>query len=171
MNWKQEIARLALIKSEIKKLDVNGVWPYHLPSVAATETEIQEASTQVGGLFDGGYLDFLRHANGWDGFYQSVNLFGCDDLVGGERMKKAVEALLDIDEIALRQSELLRSELIPIAASDVDVDIFFMSKNKLIGNVGVVWFAGQEIQRFQNFEEFFLAMIDYNLEELRSFVG
>lgn len=30
----------------------------------------------------------------------------------------------------------------------------------------VIWFAGEEIDRFENFEEYFLAMIDYNREEV-----
>jgi len=79
--------------------------------------------------------------------------------------------LLDIDGVALRQSGLLRDELVPIAASDVDLDIFFISKNKSVGEGEVIWFAGQEIQRFRGFEDFFLTMVDYNLEELKSFLN
>jgi hypothetical protein len=34
----------------------------------------------------------------------------------------------------------------------------------------VIWFAGYEIERFANFDEYFLAMMDYNRRELRRFL-
>ncbi|MFL2443764.1 SMI1/KNR4 family protein, partial [Bacillus thuringiensis serovar israelensis] len=35
----------------------------------------------------------------------------------------------------------------------------------------IIWFAGEEIDRFENFDEYFLAMIDYNREEILALKG
>ena len=40
INWKDEIVKMVLIKEEMKNHDLNNLWAYDYPNVAATESEI-----------------------------------------------------------------------------------------------------------------------------------
>jgi hypothetical protein len=169
MKWTEEIAKLVYIKQVLADLDLKKLWPHHLPSVAATPAQIDAAEKALGYPLDSKYMQFLLHANGWRGFYQTVDLFGTDDLLGSARMGQAHELLHAIDDRAIAASGHRRSELQPIAATSVDRDIFFMTSSQGNNPGEVLWFAGELIDRFPNFEEFFLAMMDYNRAEVARF--
>lgn len=162
-DWKTQIAKLAYAKQQLAEIDTQKLWPWHLPSVAATKQEILACENILGFKIDSQYADFLMHANGWPGFIQAADLFGTTDLVGGERMKKAVEILSYLEEGVLKQAGIVRDDVLPIALSPLDSDLFLITKPYTALPGTVIWFAGYEIQRFVDFQTFFLAMIDYNL--------
>lgn len=67
---------------------------------------------------------------------------------------------------ALEQAGLQDTALVPIAATTVDLDLFVMP---IVGGQQVppvVWLAGYEVDRFKTFEDYVLAMIEYNAREL-----
>ncbi|KXO08913.1 SMI1/KNR4 family protein [Marinobacter excellens] len=165
MDWKKEIVTLAYVKQALADLDVHDLWPHCLPEVAATTREIELAESQLGFALDEQYAGFLRHANGWNGFYQSVDLFGTKDLIGNEKMAVAQEMLNSVEEVVLSNCQIERNDLFPIAASSIDMDLFLMVKPTASKAGLVYWFAGSKIDHYPNFEEFFLAMVDYNREE------
>ena len=169
MNWSQEIVKLVLVKEAIAEVDRSGLWTHHLPSVAATQSQLLELNTYLGYTLDVLYADFLYFADGWQGFYQSVDLFGSTELIGGEKMQLALDSLMAIEDAALKRLSVSRADLLPIAATAADLDIFFLVKPNSSMSGAVLWFAGQEIDTFKNFNEFFLAMADYNREELSYF--
>lgn len=74
-----------------------------------------------------------------------------------------------IEDSVLESSGFLRDQLLPIAATSTDKDLFVITKPASPNPGIVIWFAGDEIDRFESFTEFFLAMIDYNREELKYF--
>jgi hypothetical protein len=48
IDWKKEIAVMALVKSELARADAGKLWPYHLPRVAATQAQILTAESCLG---------------------------------------------------------------------------------------------------------------------------
>jgi hypothetical protein len=113
----------------------------------------------------------LLHANGWPAFYQAVDLYGTGDLLGNMRGIRGAEMLSFIEGSVLAESGLRREDLLPIAVSSTDLDLFVMVKHSAKKRGMVVWFAGYEVDRFQDFSEFFSAMVEYNRQEVRHFQG
>lgn len=58
-----------------------------------------------------------------------------------------------------------RAHLLPIAATEQDLDLFAMTAPGSPRPGEVIWFAGNEVQRFSSFDEYFLAMQDLNRRE------
>jgi hypothetical protein len=160
-DWKKEIAAIVYIKQVLHDEDKFNLWPWHLPEIAATGEQLEEIEKHLGHDLDLRYRLFLQHANGWQGFYQDVDLFGTNDLLGGEKMARALMFLDTIDDV-LRESNLSKDGLLPIAVSNTDIDFFVITRPNSIFPGMVIWFAGGEIERFSRFDEYFLAMADYN---------
>ena len=57
--------------------------------------------------------------------------------------------------------------ILPIAATPIDLDLFVMARRSTSCPGTVIWLAGREIDRFPDFREYFLAMMDYNRQEVR----
>jgi hypothetical protein len=161
-DWKDLIAQMVLIKQAIFALDVEHVWEYHLPRSAATEDELRAAEAHLGESLDPDYRRFLTYAGGWPAFYHTVDLFGPLDLMDGPLFRHAVKMLAVLDDVVFREAQLRRSDIMPIAATPVDLDVFVMTRSSSSLPGQVVWFAGGEIERFPSFSAYFLAMMEYN---------
>jgi hypothetical protein len=166
-DWKQYIIELILVKQKLADLDTKGLWPHSLPAVAASEARLAEVETHLGGTLDPAFRMFLLHADGWPAFYQTVDLFGSKDLLGNDRFRHAAEMLEYVEANVLSQGGLRREELLPIAVSPVDLDLFVMIRRSTPHPGMVVWLAGSEVDRFADFGEFFRAMADYNRLEVQ----
>ena len=158
-DWKIEISKMVYIKQTIADLDHENLWTHSFSQVAATENEIIQVEKNIGTPLDSTFKDFLLHANGWKGFYQSVDLFGTLDLLDEEKMRVAISLL---DQTSMKSSNVNLECMLPIGATLVDLDVFCLDLRT--GNI--IWFAGNEIERYPNFIEFFLTMLDYNREEV-----
>ncbi len=108
----------------------------------------------------------MRHANGWPAFYQSVQLFGTEELLGNAAMNNALRIVSYLDDSVLKTSGVGRTALLPVAATDMDMDVFAFDRTGSSSQAPVIWFAGTEVQRFGSFSDYFLAMVDYNRAEL-----
>ncbi|MEM5421233.1 SMI1/KNR4 family protein [Paraburkholderia ferrariae] len=169
MNWIQEIAKLAYIKQVLAEADQRKLWPHHLPAVAATPAQIEAVEAALGTRLDRNYAELLLHADGWRGFYQTVDLFGTADLLGSEKMSAARELLGAVDDDVISATRNRRNDLLPIAATTQDRDLFVLTLPKAEAPGEVLWLAGELIDRFTNVGEFFLAMMDYNRLEVARF--
>jgi hypothetical protein len=169
-DWKDRIAVMFLVQNEVQRLDKLGIWQYYYPELAATEEQLAVTEAYLGHSIDKNYRDFLLCANGWKCFTQSVNLFGTGDLMGSDLMDYAMTMLgiLD-DENVLEASGFTKEELLPIAATFDDRELHVMTRTTSQQPGLVIWFSGEEIDRFPNFEEYFLAMTDYNRLEIEGF--
>jgi hypothetical protein len=167
-DWKQEIAVAWLVKQAIMEADKNKIWTYHLPNVAATEDQIQTAEKQLGYQLDERYRCFLKFANGWEGFVQTIDLFGTQDLILGPKKENAEFTFSYLEDAVLKKSGVKRAELLIIGATQRHSDLFAITLSHSNEPGTVIWFAGEEIQRFTNFDEFFLAMVDYNRLDLKA---
>ncbi|SEI94068.1 SMI1 / KNR4 family (SUKH-1) [Bhargavaea ginsengi] len=167
-DWKDQIAVMHLVKQELMKRDKDRLWPHHLPEVGATEEQMQEAEKALGFPLDPQYYEFLMHADGWKGFLQTVDLLGTRELMGSPLMDEALALLGAIEPDVLDDSGFSREQLLPIAAGTHDRDLFVIALPDSPAPDTVIWFAGEEIERFESFEEYFLAMVDYNREEVEA---
>lgn len=165
-NWRENIATMVLVKQELMKQDVKHIWSHHLPEIGANEDSILAVEKELRLKLDSMYRDFLKYANGWKGFYQTVDLFGTEQLKGSTIMDYAKILLNAIDDDVLKESGFSRDQLFPIAVTESDKDLFVLCLPNSPKPGAVVWFAGEEIDRFENFNEYFLAMIDYNRDEV-----
>jgi len=168
-DYDELIATMILVKQEIQKFDKEELWEYYLPEIAASEDAIIRTESLQGFSIDSNYKAFLKHADGWLRFYQSVDLFGTKELNDSLKMNYANNILNAIEDSVLDNSGFLRDQLLPIAATSIDKDLFVITKPNSLKPGIVIWFAGDEIDRFESFTEFFLAMTDYNREELKYF--
>ncbi|PDZ08819.1 1,3-beta-glucan synthase regulator [Bacillus pseudomycoides] len=166
INWKDHLSTMVVVKQELLKQDVEQIWPHHFPKVGANEAEICLVEKKIGYKLDQKYRDFLKYANGWKGFYQTVDLFGTEQLKESNVMNYAKVLLHAIEDDVLKESGFFRHHLLPIAVTEFDRDLFTICLPNSSTSGAVIWFAGEEIDRFENFEEYFLAMIDYNREEV-----
>ena len=55
-----------------------------------------------------------------------------------------------------------REALLPIAASDRNIDVFVITRPQSFEPRRVLWLAGQLVENVPSFDEYFLSMVDYN---------
>ena len=163
-NWKERIVLMLMVRDEMYKTDRDGLWEYHFPEVAASGDEIKTVQEKLKVSLSEEYVNFLLHANGWKCFYQLVDLFGTEEL-GGDAMMYA-KRLLDVETDNSEELRNLKDQLIPVAVSRADRDLFVMVLAKGSEYGKILWLAGGEIDRFDSFGDFFEAMIAYNREDL-----
>jgi len=166
MNWPKAIVTMVLVKQALAEADVDEMWPHHIPEVAAQPERLAEAEASVGFTLDPLYADFLRYADGWNGFSQTVDLFGTAELIGNEKMQQALESFDAMEDVAFSAAGISRDDVYPIAATAEDIDIFLLGKPGTPIAGTVLWFAGAEVERYENFNEYFLATIDYVRDDL-----
>jgi hypothetical protein len=159
MNWPKEIVRMVKVKEDLAAADKQHLWGWHLPEVRASDEELATLEHAIGRPLEPHHREFLRFANGWRSFYQNVDLFGTTDLVGGAKMEYARRLLDATPDEVLKVS---RDQLLPIATTLEDRDLFVL--NWRTGEV--IWLAGEEVERYSNFGEYFAAMIAYNQRQI-----
>lgn len=167
VDWRKSIAIAHLVRARLAEVD-GGLWPHHLPEVAASSDELDAFEKDLGTPLPSAYRRFLSYANGWVAFYQAVDLFGLSDLRSGLRHDRASRILASLDPLE-PVCGLRNDEVMPIAVSSESTDIFVIGITLSRKPGEVFWLAGQLVERFPNFEEFFLAMVDYNREDVRQF--
>jgi hypothetical protein len=160
IDWKAEISRMVYWKQMIADNDRLNAYPWHFPRVGATHEDVALAEKSVGHSFSPQYDEFLRHANGWQGFVVAIDLFGTKDFLDGRSQKVMQRTELSA---FVEKHGCGSDEFMPIGASDTDLDVFlhFSPSAKTLPG-GVLWFANEEVDRYESFADFFAAMVNYN---------
>ena len=160
-DWRPPIVEMVTAKQTLASWDPRELFPNHPPELAAAEESIRDAEQNLGVKFDEEHRGFLGFTVGWKCFYQSVTLFGSDDLVSGPLRDAALEAFEYAPEL-LEDMAWAPESLLPIAASSVQGDVFVMLiDNGMVGRQ-VLWLAeGELIDTFDTFGQYFVSMIDY----------
>lgn len=135
---------------------------------AATESRLHAVEQHLGEPLDPSYREFLECAGGWPAVIQTVDLFGPEELLGNERFRQAQEMAGYLEDEVLEKSRVRREDLLPMAASPVDRHLFVMTRKSAPQPGAVSWFDSDEVDRFPSSDEFFLAMMDYNREEIQA---
>jgi hypothetical protein len=166
-NWKERIVQMVLVKQRLEEVDTEKFWEYRLPKLAADEQTLRQVETDLGMPLDPEYREFLKHAGGWPAFYQTVDLFGPEELLGSPEFMAARQALLSMEDEALAECGEAPRNLVPIAATQQDLDLFLIAGPEANTPGQVSWYAGGLIDTFPTFTEYFLAMVDYNRNEIQ----
>ena len=171
INWKQELAVAVIVKNDVQAADTTGLWQHHLPDVAATEDQITMTERALGFSIDAKYREFLRHANGWKKFLQNIDIHGTHELTSEAERQSYAGLIGVIEGEVFTQLGILRSEVYVVAGSAIEGDMFCMTRNVQSTAGQVFWIAGTLVDRFPSFDEFFLALVDYNRRELQRLQG
>lgn len=170
IDWRSEIVKGVLVHQRLRELDAKGFWKYPLPEVAASEDEIDATEKDLGYQLDPHYRQFLRYANGWRSFWQDVDILGTTGLARGVVMEAARAQLAAVgSELFVGDVGLGIADVLPIAASALQSDMFLLGLPWSKAPGVVIWFAGYSIERFPNFDEFYLSMLDYNRHQITKF--
>lgn len=172
-NWPLEIVRNCQWKEMAASAAPQDLSPWSPPKLAAKPDEIAAAEAAVGFSFPDAYKGFLRHANGWNGAYIDLSLFGTPDFLSGlpAEVLKRPGLVEVVARLGFRPDQYV---VIGAGPSQLNADVFLLihPENRTLAG-GVVWVDADvisESDRFSSFEEFFLAIIDHN-ESLAHYVA
>jgi hypothetical protein len=167
IDWKTQIAIAWVVKEKMREADRRQIWEYRLPRVAADERSLHAVEATFQHDLDPHYRTFLTYADGWPDFWHSADLFGTEELKGARLMELANERLSIIGDLACDEEIVRPEDLLPIAVAKHDRNVFVLVKpaHRLHGQV--IWLSGGVVDRFPNFDEFFLTMVDYNRGDLQ----
>jgi hypothetical protein len=160
--WKTEIARIVHWKQIAAQHDKRRALPWSLPKLGAKPEQILQAEATAGAPFSAEFKELLLLANGWKGFYILIDLFGTEDFITGR--SEEVNQRPEIRDYVVR-SGFVASHVVPIGASNAELDVFLMVSPTSTTDPGaVLWWANEEIDRFATFRDFFAAMVNYNAQ-------
>jgi len=162
--WPELLGAMISYRERLDRLSPDKGQPYTVPRVKASEDELVAYEAEVGESLPPAYRDFLHHADGWPGFYFRADLFGLSELRGGGNFAAARETLRIYDEQGVLDGlGIAVADIIPICAGPLDMG----STLFLLGRTGrpyagqVFWLDGEVIDRYDDFREFVLAMLEY----------
>ena len=161
MDWRLDIVTAVAVQQALMRVDLDGLWEYTMPELRASEEKIADTEDRLGYKLPGEYRSFLLYADGWKYFLQDVNLFGTSDLLGGE-LHDAAEELLEVAKEVLPPLDYDLDSFFPIAASMTQIDLFVIGKVGSPWEGQVIWIAGDIIDEYESFLEYFRSMVAYN---------
>ncbi len=165
-NWPALIGELIQVHRVIRSLDDEGIWSNDLPSLASEASALEFVDREIEGL-DPQYRAFLQSADGWDAFFQWVDLFGTSRLMCmQDRSHEYLERLHHV----LKDRGLKREDLLTIAMTRPGYengvpDLFVIVRSHHPRAGKIFWLAEDIVDEFRDFEDFFLCMIEYNRRE------
>jgi hypothetical protein len=163
-NWPALIGTMARAKEALSEVD-DGLWPYTIPKLKATEAEVVLAERALGIAFPKSYRSFLLHANGWGAFFQAVDLLSTGELVAGQHLSYAREMMSGLRREDWSAMGVNPNKLLVIGVTLEDRDIFVLDLSRVVEQENpVIWLAGEMVDEWPSFEECFRSMIDYTLE-------
>lgn len=165
------IERMLSVREEMHRLDSEKLYRYYPPNKGCSDEDLRRAETRLGVKLDSQYASFLRRADGWREFFADISLFGTRELTGSPEMDMARE-LLDVVYPLNPHLEYKKEDLLPIAADEVGRGFFALTPAVEGGHGSVIWFVGQEVERYASFHRFLSAILQYNIDDLEeSFRG
>lgn len=163
LGWPELIGFMGKLKMELAQVQPVA-YPMRPPRVAAGEHDLLEAERRLGHRLDPQYRAFLQHANGWPSFFVDVSLLGADELGQGELWEKGQETLDIFYQEALPPPGFpKRADLVPLAVAVHSVDVHVLWRSGAGTGVasGILWLAGEEVDRWPTFDEYFRSMYSY----------
>jgi hypothetical protein len=164
-DWRAEIVKGVIVRQHLAELDQ--LYAYPLPEVAATDDELRRVERELGFPLDPQYRTFLGYANGWRSFLQHIDLFGTPQLAGEPPMDTAQAQLAAVDRADFGRTGFDLDGVLPIGASTEQADMWLLGSTGRRRAGQVLWFWGSDFELYPGFDEFYLAMLDYNRLELQ----
>jgi hypothetical protein len=133
IDWAPRIVELVRLKEQIARHDVDGIFPYTLPSVAAPPERLDAYEQGTGLRLDPGHRSFLAAADGWRAFFETQDLLSVEQLASGEH-RDVFTAWIDSAPPQAREQGYSSATLLPIA---VDFEMpFYAAMPVREGRVG-----------------------------------
>jgi hypothetical protein len=164
-DWSDAIEQMTRARRLVAEYDRDGVTTFAPPRPPADPERLQAAIDRWAGALDGQYVRFLRHADGWPGLLHSFGLFGTAELFGAE-FDEALEVISYLEPDVLADAGVVEEDLFQIGWSPVAIDVF-VTVTSAPEPRPVLWFAGVEVERFENVEAFFRYLTDSNVSLAR----
>ncbi len=160
INWSVELLELDRLHRDEERasLGIVKAQPFEAHADAASLTMAHRALAAV---LDTEHVEFLRHANGWNGFSGNIDLFGTADFVGSARFKKAQEWVNQMDRRVLGGYAKQRAQLLPVGKSSASTDLLLMVNQEGQLQRKVLWFANELIEEFDSFNQMFVSFKAY----------
>lgn len=168
-DWPTKIVELVRVKERIANLDVDKIFPYTLPAVAAPPERVDAFEEHTGLTLDPGHRSFLEAADGWRAFFETQDLLSLEQLAAGEH-RDAFTAWIDSAPPQALAEGYSSATLLPIAV-DLEMPLFaampvmdgrVMSRVLSLDPSGI-------IDDFESFEAYFDSTIAYSLRNLADF--
>lgn len=134
-----------------------------VPRMRNTDEALRMFEEEQGQHLPGSLRGFLLHANGWDGVWSDLGLFGLAEF-RGENNGHAAEVLLGryADAGVLRHAGVTKAEVIAVGAGPPDQLVVTSWKTE-----ETVWFShGRIRERFEDFAVFFLELLNLHRDRL-----
>jgi hypothetical protein len=164
LGWPELIGFMAQIRMQLAQVKPH-VYPMTAPHVGAKLEQLAQAEQRLGHQLDPIHREFLTYANGWPEFFQDVQLLSAEELGQGSLWARG-QKLLDTyfeDGPLSAQNFPLRTELQPIAVGTetIDIHVLWLTGPIVEGGHPILWLAGEEIDRWANFPEYFRSIYAY----------
>lgn len=168
-NIKDYIAYLYIVREKIRNEDKNNLWEYYCPRVKTTNEEITRWENINGLIIPESYRSFLLAANGWPKIFQDKDLFSLDQLSFSKenRYIQCLGCCIDnIHDVGNKEY------LLPIGGTEYSYDLYLIVLDKTSSFYGqVLWVAGEEVERYNDFNSFFESLIAYNKYNYKLLTG
>jgi len=162
VNWPALIGEMAIVKGEIDQLDPEQLEEFTSPRVKADPADVAAFERAWGEMLPLEYRNFLLHANGWPRFYFQMTLFGLPELQGEGDAPTGSRILQVYDEEGVLEDLGLTSDGVLVVGAGTGMrDLFLLVRQGQPGAGQVSWLDGEEIDRYQDFAEFFASMTEY----------
>lgn len=164
-SWPVVLGLTITAKRELHQRDPEDSDEQTIPRLKLTPEALEALEREVGEPFPSDFHDFLLHADGWEGVYYDLDLFGSRELRGGGRWPIAKE-LLDIytEEGVMEALRLDPKGVMPVAAGD-GTDLVLLIRPGWENAGEVVWIIGG--QQYIHAEDY-KAFVEFIMTQLQS---
>lgn len=168
-DWPTNIVELVRLKERIASLDVDRIFPYTIPAVAAPSGRVDAYEEHTGLVLDRGHRSFLEAADGWRAFFETQDLLSVEQLAAGEH-RDVFTAWIDSAPPQALAEGYSSATLLPIAV-DLDMPLFAampVVDGRVVSQVLSLDPSGI-INGFVSFEDYFDSTIAYTRLNLADF--
>ncbi|MFP7761261.1 hypothetical protein [Marisediminicola sp. LYQ85] len=159
------------MKERIAQLDVDRIFPFTIPAVAALSSRLDEYEERTGLVLDPGHRSFLEAADGWRAFFETQDLLSVEQLAAGEH-REVFTAWIETAPPQALAAGYSAATLLPIA---VDLEMpMFAAMRVIDGRVASEVLSLDPsgiLDEYASFEEYFdsrIALTLLNLEDFES---
>lgn len=168
-DWPTKIVELVRVKEHIARLDVDKIFPYTLPAVAAPRARAEALEEHTGLVLDEGHRSFLEIADGWRAFFETQDLLSLEQLAGGEH-REAFTAWMESAPPQAIAEGYSAATLLPIAV-DLEMPLYAAMPvvEGRVSNQVLSLDPSGIIDEYSSFEEYFDSTIAYTRRNLADF--
>jgi hypothetical protein len=137
------------------------VFPMGAPKVRASDEAIAQAERAANVKFPEDYKDFLRHADGWPGFCEDMDLFATADFLSGDATRQLARHPSAVQ--FMNGLGFTPSDYVAVGGARQGLDVFLLTAADSSKSPGeVIWYDDEQRDRWPSFSEFFSSMIAFN---------